>query len=126
MGKKYISLNNLEVYILARKLSEIGWRIYQSLDWRTKKILGDQFIKAVDSVGANLAEGYGRFHYLDRIKFYYNSRASLIECNEHWIELLKERRKIEEKKYKEFKKIAQDLSVKLNNFINSTYKAKDK
>jgi len=126
MEKKYISLNNLEVYILARKLSEIGWRIYQSLDWRTKKILGDQFIKAVDSVGANLAEGYGRFHYLDRIKFYYNSRASLIECNEHWIELLKERRKIEEKKYKEFKKIAQDLSVKLNNFINSTYKAKDK
>ena len=126
MEKKYISLNNLEVYILARKLSEIGWRIYQSLDWRTKKILGDQFIKAVDSVGANLAEGYGRFHYLDRIKFYYNSRASLIECNEHWIELLKERRKIGEKKYKEFKKIAQDLSVKLNNFINSTYKAKDK
>ena len=55
--------------------------------------MGDQFIEAVDSVGANIAEGYGRFHYLDRIKFYYNSRASLIECNEHWIELLKERKK---------------------------------
>ena len=86
-------LNDLEVYKLARELSRIGWKIYQNLNWQTKKIMGDQFIEAVDSVGANIAEGYGRFHYLDRIKFYYNSRASLIECNEHWIELLKERKK---------------------------------
>ena len=93
MKKKYILLNDLEVYKLARELSKIGWKIYQDLNWQTKKIMGDQFIEAVDSVGANIAEGYGRFHYLDKIKFYYNSRSSLIECNEHWIELLKERKK---------------------------------
>ena len=86
-------LNDLEVYKLARELSKIGWEIYQNLNWQTKKIMGDQFIESTDSVGANIAEGYGRFHYLDKIKFYYNSRASLIECNEHWIELLKERKK---------------------------------
>jgi len=93
MKRKYILLNDLEVYKLARELSKIGWEIYQNLNWQTKKIMGDQFIEAVDSVGANIAEGYGRFHYLDKIKFYYNSRSSLIECNEHWIELLKERKK---------------------------------
>jgi hypothetical protein len=35
-----------------------------------------------------------------------------------------ERKTIDEKTYQEMKQIAQELSVKLNNFIASTYKAK--
>lgn len=123
--KKYTLLKDLEVYNLARELSKIGWDIYNSLDWQTKKINGDQFIEATDSVGANLAEGYGRFHYLDKIKFFYNSRTSLNESNDHWLELLKERNKVDSEKYKEFKAIAEKLSIKLNNFITSTYKPKN-
>lgn len=123
--KKYILLNDLEVYQLARELSKVGWEIYNSLDWQTKKINGDQFIEATDSVGANIAEGYGRFHYLDKIKFYYNSRASLNECNDHWLELLNERGKVDIEKCKEFKTTAKKLSIKLNNFISSTYKSKN-
>lgn len=123
--KKYILLKNLEVYQLARELSKIGWEMYKDLDWQRKKIMGDQFIEATDSVGANIAEGYSRFHYLDKIKFYYTSRASLSECNEHWLELLNEREKVEQKKYKEFKVIAEKLLIKLNNFITSNYKSKN-
>jgi four helix bundle protein len=122
--KRYILLKDLEVYQLARELSKIGWEIYNALDWKIKKINGDQFIEAVDSVGANIAEGYGRFHYLDKIKFFYNSRASLNECNDHWLELLNERKKVEKEKYMKFKEIAEKLSIKLNNFISSTYKSK--
>jgi len=123
--KKYILLNDLEVYKLAKELSRVAWEVYQKLDWQTKKIMGDQFIESTDSVGANIAEGYGRFHYLDKIKFYYNSRASLNECNDHWLELLHERKKVDGKMYKEFKAIAEKLSIKLNNFISSTYKSKN-
>lgn len=39
--KNYILLKDLEVYQLARELSKIGWEIYSSLDWQTKKIMGD-------------------------------------------------------------------------------------
>lgn len=123
MSKKYIPLSRLEVYRLARNLSQIAWEIYQSLDWHDKKIIGDQFLQATDSVGANIAEGYGRFHSLDRIKFYYNSRGSLSECADHWLELLKERKKIDDEKYKKYKKIAEQLSLKLQNFITATYKS---
>lgn len=123
--KRYIPLENLDVYKLAQNLSEIGWEIYTALDWQTKKITGDQFIESTDSVGANIAEGYGRFHYLDKIKFYYNARASLMECNNHWIELLQKRDKLNQTKYKKFKETAQELSIKLNNFIASTYKSKN-
>lgn len=122
--RKYILLEDLEVYKLARELSHIGWEIYEALDWRVKKITGDQFIESTDSVGANIAEGYGRYHYLDKIKFYYNSRASLMECNEYWAELLYERGKITKDLYTKFKETAQKLSIKLNNFISTTYTSK--
>jgi len=121
----YIPLKDLEIYTLARELSSIGWEIYESLNWQDKKIIGDQFIRAIDSVGANIAEGYSRYHYLDKIKFYYTSRASLAESCDHWLELLYERKKINSENYDRIKGIRKDLSIKLNNFISSTYKLKN-
>jgi len=125
MKRKYILLSDLEVYKLARELSKTAWEIYQELSWQDKKTMGDQFLQATDSVGANTAEGYGRFHYLDRIKFYYNSRASLSEANDHWIELLNERGKIKKEKYNSYKTVAKDLGIRLNNFITTTYRQKN-
>ena len=100
---KYITVKNLVVYQLARKLSSLAWKIYEKMDWQLKKIMGDQFITATDSVGANIVEGYGRFHYRDKIRFYYISRASLNESVSHWLELLLERNKISNDEYTEIK-----------------------
>jgi len=122
--KRYILLRDLEIYQLAKELSKIGWKIYEDLDWQTRKIMGDQFISATDSFGANIAEGYTRYHYLDKIKFFYNSRASLAETSDHWLELLKERGKIKENSYLVFKEISNKASLKLQNFINANYNAK--
>ena len=114
-----MEINNLEVYKLSRELSKIGWNIYNKLEWQDKKIMGDQFIEAVDSVGANIAEGYRRFHYLDRNKFNYNSRGSLIESL-HWLNVLSERNKINKEECNKFLDIAKTLTVKLNNYIKTT------
>ncbi|MCL5667302.1 MAG: four helix bundle protein [Patescibacteria group bacterium] len=102
----YIILKNLEVYQLSRELSKLAWKIYEPLDWHIKKINGDQFIESTDSTGANIAEGYGRFHYLDKIKFFYNCRGSLMECAQHWIELLFEKNKSPKKIMKSLRKLA--------------------
>lgn len=123
--KQYILLKDLEVYQLARELSKMAWDIYQNLNWQEKKIMGDQFIESVDSIGANIAEGYGRHHFLDQIKFYYNSRGSFNESCRHWLELLNERGKINTENYKQFKNVAGRLSLKLNNFITAIYKARN-
>lgn len=122
--KSFIPLNRLEVYKLARRLSSMSWSIYCEMSWQDKKVIGDQFVRAVDSVGANIAEGYSRFHYLDKIRFYYIARASLAESCEHWAELLRERKLINEEVFIEIKNIAKVLSVKLNNFITTTYNSK--
>ena len=88
--------------------------------------MGDQFIQSTDSVGGNIAEGYGRFHYLDRIKFFYNARGSLLE-SKHWFELLDERSFLKNKELKnEYKYIYENLKPQLNSFINAIFKNKSK
>ena len=125
MSNKYITIENLEAYSLARKLSRKGWAIYKSLSYRDIKIMGDQFIRSIDSIGANIIEGYGRYQYLDKIRFYYIARASLQESCVHWLELLFERVLITEETLHEIKEIFQLLQIKLNNFITATRKVKD-
>ncbi|OGF26459.1 four helix bundle protein [Candidatus Falkowbacteria bacterium RIFOXYC2_FULL_47_12] len=118
----YIQLGNLDVYKMAVELSRDAWRIYERLDWRDKKILGDQFIESTDSVGANIAEGYGRYHYKDRIKFYYNSRGSLLE-SQHWILLLYERKKISKEEFMSLLGKQKMVHSKLNSYISSCYRS---
>lgn len=47
--------------------------------------LGDQLLRAARSTTANIAEGYGRFHYLDNAKFCSNARGSCWEVLDHLI-----------------------------------------
>ena len=83
----YIKLKNLKVYELSREFSRLSWNVYSKFNYGLIKTIGGQFIRSVDSIGANIAEGYGRFHYLDKVRFYYNARGSLIEAK-HWVELM--------------------------------------
>ena len=119
-GRQFIPLHELKVYQLARVLSNKAWEIYSRMKFEEKKIIGDQFITSTDSIGANIAEGYGRYHYLDKVRFYYNSRGSLMESFEHWLELLKERKMISVIEHDEFYSIAKELQIKLNNLITQT------
>ena len=84
------------------------------MDYQNRKIIGSQYIRVIDSIGANIAEGYGRYHYLDKIKFYYNARVSYCEAITHWLELLHERHLINQNNYEIMIKISNELAPKLN------------
>jgi four helix bundle protein len=120
----FIPLKEMEIYQLCRELSGKGWEIYRQLHWQDKKVMGDQFIESTDSVGANFTEGYRRYHYLDRVKFCYNSRGSLAEATEYWLELLYERQKLDPQRYNNYLQTSRKIEIKLNNFIASIYKNK--
>jgi four helix bundle protein len=47
--------------------------------------LGDQLLRAARSTTANIAEGYGRFHFLDNAKFCSNARGSCWEILDHLV-----------------------------------------
>jgi len=121
-SQNFIELKDLEVYQLSRKLSSIAWKIFCRMNFEDRKHIGDQFLRSVDSIGANITEGYGRFHYLDKVRFYYNSRGSHFEAFTHWLELLIEREKISGKEFDSINETAHILQIKLNNFIKSTAK----
>lgn len=121
---KYLTLENLKTYKLARKLGDIAWKIFNTLDFEGKRLFGYQFIEATESIAANIAEGYGRFHYLDKVKFYYNSRGSLLESR-HWLEVIIKRKKLtDEKLIKEYLKCYQELRLALNGLIKSAFNQK--
>ncbi len=121
----YLPLNQLNAYKLSCVYSEEVWIIYQSLDWRLKKLIGDQTVRSTDSVGANIAEGYGRYHYLDKIKFYYNARGSLFE-SKHWLDKMYKRKYITKEEYLKLGKIYKNIQINLNCLISSIYRTKNK
>jgi len=121
---KHILLKDLKIYQKSLMVGNKSWGIYKNFSWQVKKTIGDQFIMAIDSIGANIAEGYGRFHYLDRIKFYYNARGSLLESL-HWLELLKDRDLITEEDYCSMLNLLEDLNLSLNAFIKTNYQTKN-
>ena len=121
----YLSLNDLKTYQLSCEYADECWNVYMVLSWQLKKIFGDQMITSVDSVGANIAEGYGRFHFLDKIKFYYNARGSLLE-SKHWLDLFLKRKIINKEKYDQLMCIYYNIHLGLNGLINSVYKNKNK
>ena len=53
--------------------------------------LADQIIRSSRSIGNNIAEGHGRFHYVDSSKFFINARGSAAETIDHLIIALDEK-----------------------------------
>ena len=63
----------------------VAQRVVLKLPRDEKYRLGDQLLRAARSTTANIAEGYGRFHYLDNAKFCINARGSCYEVLDHLI-----------------------------------------
>jgi|SRR3989338_4221228 len=78
-NKKFTKIEDTYAHQLATKAANLVWDEVQKWDWVAKRTLGIQWIDATDSISANLAEGFGRHHRKDRIKFYYNAKGSTLE-----------------------------------------------
>lgn len=117
--KKYLQLKDVRPYIISRELSKIVWDKVLLWEYLAIKTIGDQFIRSTDSIGANIAEGFGRFHKKDKIKFYYNARGSVYESL-HWVDIAYERKLITEKVYREIIEKLKKLPTELNHFIKVT------
>lgn len=77
MGMK--TINDLEIYREAMRLAESLWNVVSEWTQFDKNAVGSQIVRAADSIAANIAEGYGRFHYKENKKHCYYARGSLIE-----------------------------------------------
>jgi four helix bundle protein len=73
------TFEDLDVYKKAREFRKRMYAAARKLPDFEKYELGRQIRRAAVSLTNNIAEGHGRYHYLDEIKFQLQSRGSLAE-----------------------------------------------
>jgi len=78
-AKHYQTFEDLEAYLVAREFRKAMYRVTKRLPEEKKFGLCSQIRRAAVSLTNNIAEGHGRFHYLDQIKFMLQARGSLEE-----------------------------------------------
>jgi four helix bundle protein len=79
------SFEDLETWQRCRQFRKEISLLLKKFPGDEKYRLIDQLTRASRSVTANIAEGYGRFHYQDNLKFCRNARGSLNEVLDHLI-----------------------------------------
>ncbi|MDA3879711.1 MAG: four helix bundle protein, partial [Prolixibacteraceae bacterium] len=113
-----MQLDDLKVYQKSMTLGDLCWIIVDRWNYFQKDAFGKQLIKAVDSIAANISEGYGRFHYKENIHFNYIARGSLFETKT-WIEKAKNRNLLKDDEYSQIRKDINDIGRMLNKYIAS-------
>ena len=113
-----MKLEDLRVYKMSMDLAEEVWSIVNEWGYFEKDTVGKQLVRAVDSVAANLSEGFGRFHYKEAKNFSYFSRGSLYETKT-WLTKAANRNYITKEAYTEFMNAIDEIGIKLNNYINT-------
>ena len=84
MSEKIKSFEDLECWQASRRLRIfVAKSIVPLLPKEERYGLASQILRSARSTTANIAEGYGRFHYLDNAKFCSNARGSCYETLDH-------------------------------------------
>jgi len=123
MGESLRTFEDLDCWQACRELRVfIAKTLLPQLPPDEKYRLGDQIIRAARSTTANIAEGYGRFHYLDNAKFCSNARGSCWEVLDHLITAHDESM-IDETLYKDGRSILDKALMLLNGYISYLQRA---
>ncbi len=85
MENKIYSFENLECWKYAKKIQLEIAVLVKTFPVDEKYRLTDQIIRCSRSLTNNIAEGFGRYHYLENAKFCSISRGSLMELLDHLI-----------------------------------------
>ena len=118
-GKKYLLFSDLNSYKIAFNLSNNVWDVVKKWDYLAIQTVGKQLISAVDSISANIAEGFGRRGKSDKIKFYYYSFGSLNESID-WVEKAFKRELLTREQYDNILGELKKMPLEINSLIKFT------
>ena len=77
--KEFRTFEDLDVYQVAREFRKKMYAVTRQLPDLEKYDLGSQIRRAAVSLTNNIAEGHGRYHFADQVRFFLGSRGSLQE-----------------------------------------------
>lgn len=125
VNEEIFNLENLDVWNEGRNFRKRISELTKKFPEFEKYKLKDQMIRASRSFTANIAEGYGRFHYQENIQFCRQARASLFELFDHFTVALDEGY-IKTEEFEEYRKELFSLIKMVNGYIKYLIKKKTK
>ena len=112
-----LKFEELRVLQAAEGVADSIWRLVVRWDPFAREVVGGQLARAADSVGANIAEAFGRFHYGEKLQFLYYSRGSLFEAK-YWLNRARARELMPSTQAQEYASQLTDLARQLNAFAS--------
>ena len=115
---------DIEAWKLARKMRIAIYKIIKILPDVEKYCLASQLRRSATSVTANIAEGFGRFHFQENIQFCRQSRGSLYETQDHLLTCYDEKY-ISKDQFDEINDMIVHCAKALNGYIRWLKKQKE-
>jgi len=109
-------IEDIEIYNLSEEFADKIWFLVVKWDFFAKDTIGKQLVRYSDSIGANIAEGFGRYHYKENKNFCFFSRGSIIETK-GWLRKAKTRSLIDEETYQSLFQQLEAIHLKLNIYL---------
>jgi four helix bundle protein len=115
---EHAGFKRLDVYLLGERITDLIWSVVS--DWKplARDTIGKQMVRAVDSIGANLAEGSGRGTYRENCHFVNIARGSLYETR-RWLRRAFSRRLLTKAQVAALSPLMAELAPRLNAFRTS-------
>jgi len=111
-------LEDLRILKVAESIADAVWKQVVQWDEFAKDVVEKQMARAVDSIGANIAESYGRYNFGEKLQFLYYSRGSLFETK-YWLNRALTRELMQADEVKDYASKLSDVARQLNAFSNS-------
>jgi four helix bundle protein len=112
------SFEDLDVWKVGREIRRDLYRLATHLPKHEQYCLGQQLRTAAVSLTANIAEGYGRFHFKENVQFCRIARGSAYELLDHLI-ACKDQGCLDESQYEEIKRKLVRFIQLVNGYIRS-------
>ena len=113
-----LRLEDLKVLQAAETIADGIWKQVVRWDPFVRDTVGGQLAKAADSIGANIAEAFGRYHFGEKVQFLYYARGSLYETK-YWINRSQTRQLMSAVQAQNYAMQLSELARQLNAFISN-------
>lgn len=121
---KIKTFKDLIIWQKAHKLSLDIAKLVRSFPKDEKYDLVSQMRRSARSIPSDISEGFGRFHFNDKLTFYERGRSSLLELRNHFEEALGNNY-IDKDIFHSFQKRMNEVNFLLNRMIGNVKKVRD-
>jgi four helix bundle protein len=112
------SLEDVRVLKSVEQIADAIYKIASKWDEFARDVVGKQIARAADSIGANIAESFGRFHFGEKIQFLYYARGSVFETK-YWLNRASVRELISSADSQDYIVRLTDIARQLNLYVSN-------